>query len=162
MNPQENYSKSLTRGKKNPIRTKDNGKETVAIKEKVKLSYSKWIPQHWFMVQIPQIHKNWRHQALLIVGCTKKNAETWRISPNIVSVVRPLRAPSHPTQKDYTSPFLQKTRDLEKWNQSESGVRNIRCSCGPGYWTENKALTENINTCDIIKNIFGLCSSFLA
>ena len=32
MNPQLNYSKSLTRGKENPTRTKDTGEETVAIK----------------------------------------------------------------------------------------------------------------------------------
>lgn len=28
MNPQENYTKSLTRGKENPMRIKDTGEET--------------------------------------------------------------------------------------------------------------------------------------
>ena len=110
-----------------------------------------------------QLHRNWRYQALLTVGGTE-NGENRRMSSKPVLVVRPPRpAPPHPTEKnDYIFSFLQKPRSLEKWNQRESGLRNIRHSCGHGYWMENKGLTENIHTCDIITNISSFCSLFLA
>jgi len=43
-------------------------------------------------------------------------------------------SPPHPTGKDdYSVPFSKKTRNLEKWNQRKSGVRNIQHRQGHWY-----------------------------